>query len=276
MAGRNSDPSGAQIEMLQQSSLTGDSDTTAGAAPRSAPDIAGDPAAGTQAAATPPAGAPSSAAPTPSPPTQSPPTVSPPPTALLPPTLPTATMAMAAQPASASLIQLPPKPADVAPPPVAAAPTPPAAPAPQLALATPIPSIPPAPAVLPAAILLPPSPAAPPQEAPDRPLDKAIGTAIASGTGLIPPSPDSRRNAPPRYPDDAKKHGIEGRVLLLIDVGADGHVLAVDLERGSGSTALDRAARDAALHWHFHPALSGSTEVESNFETEIIFQLTDK
>ena len=139
------------------------------------------------------------------------------------------------------------------------------------------PSIAPIAAMLSAAPAIAPVPIRPAVPVPEPPaLDQAIGTAVAAGAGIIPATPDSRRNSPPRYPESSRRHGEEGRVLLLIHVAADGHVQAVDLEHPSGYANLDRAARDAAQHWHFHPALAGKTPVESTFETEVVFQFADR
>ena len=53
------------------------------------------------------------------------------------------------------------------------------------------------------------------------------------------------------YPEEARRRGDEGRVAIRFTVNGSGHVLKVELLRGSGSSALDNAAasmlRDAAL-----------------------------
>lgn len=49
----------------------------------------------------------------------------------------------------------------------------------------------------------------------------------------------------PEYPDEARREGLEGEVLLKVLVGPDGRVLEVDVVKGV-DPLLDEAARDAA------------------------------
>jgi protein TonB len=87
---------------------------------------------------------------------------------------------------------------------------------------------------------------APPGSAPVS--DKAIGqdtapSAIAYG---------SRTQV--AYPREALRNRVQGTVMLRVLVGADGSVLGVEIEKSSGSSSLDRAAREAVARWRFHPA----------------------
>ena len=45
-----------------------------------------------------------------------------------------------------------------------------------------------------------------------------------------------------RYPDEARREGIEGQVAVRFTIGRDGQVLVAEIVRGSGSELLDRAA----------------------------------
>jgi protein TonB len=45
------------------------------------------------------------------------------------------------------------------------------------------------------------------------------------------------------YPETARRRGQEGTVLLRFTAARDGHVLEVNLVRGSGSDVLDQAAQ---------------------------------
>ena len=60
---------------------------------------------------------------------------------------------------------------------------------------------------------------------------------------------------PPRYPPAAARAGIEGTVILIIDVDANGNVTNVAVEKSSRNRDLDRAAMEAARKWRFEPAL---------------------
>ncbi|MDD5559247.1 energy transducer TonB [Candidatus Methylomirabilis sp.] len=58
----------------------------------------------------------------------------------------------------------------------------------------------------------------------------------------------------PRYPESARRAGIEGTALLKFLVQADGGVANVTIERSSGYADLDHAAVQAIRRWRFEPA----------------------
>jgi periplasmic protein TonB len=62
------------------------------------------------------------------------------------------------------------------------------------------------------------------------------------------------------YPREAKKQGIEGQVVLLITVEADGTVSMAKVVSGPGH-GLNEAARDAVLRARFKPATKGGKAV---------------
>lgn len=79
---------------------------------------------------------------------------------------------------------------------------------------------------------------------------------------------------PPPYPPRAARRGEEGTVLLRVDIGADGVPYAVAIEQGSGSTLLDRAARQHVLaKWRFHPAMLDGRPVAATARVPIAFSL---
>jgi len=45
-----------------------------------------------------------------------------------------------------------------------------------------------------------------------------------------------------RYPDEARRQGTEGQVVVRFTVGRDGQVSDAQIARGSGSDLLDQAA----------------------------------
>lgn len=61
----------------------------------------------------------------------------------------------------------------------------------------------------------------------------------------------------PRYPESARRTGIEGTALLKFLVQADGGVASVTIERSSGHVDLDHAAVQAVRRWRFEPARKG-------------------
>jgi protein TonB len=92
-----------------------------------------------------------------------------------------------------------------------------------------------------------------------------------------PSTPPVRLSAQPRllaqprvpYPPEARKAGVEGRVLLALAIGRDGAVAAARVLSDPGS-GLGEAAREAALRFRFSPALAEGEAVE----TEIRFTYT--
>jgi len=86
-------------------------------------------------------------------------------------------------------------------------------------------------------------------------------------------SPNYLNNPPPRYPESARRAHIEGLVLLLVQVSAEGTAEHVELHRSSGSSALDRAAREAVAKWNFSPARIGGIAVSSQVQVPVRFEL---
>jgi protein TonB len=108
-----------------------------------------------------------------------------------------------------------------------------AAQAPAVAAAPPMPEPPAAAPVAPAA---PPAPAAP------------TPPKTVSGVEYVrPPQPD--------YPPISKRMGEEGKVMLRVLVSERGHPEKVDIQKSSGFTRLDEAARQAAMQALFKPHL---------------------
>jgi protein TonB len=62
----------------------------------------------------------------------------------------------------------------------------------------------------------------------------------------------------PRYPESARRQGVEGTVLLKVRVTQQGRVEAVQLERSTGHQDLDQAAIEAVRRWRFEPARRGN------------------
>lgn len=81
------------------------------------------------------------------------------------------------------------------------------------------------------------------------------------------------QNAQPEYPREAQRRGQSGRVLLRVDVGADGTATNVDFVQRSGSPELDRAAMNAVRKWRFAPARRDGKPVASSVQVPIDFVL---
>ena len=80
-------------------------------------------------------------------------------------------------------------------------------------------------------------------------------------------------NPPPAYPSISRRQREEGRVLLRVRVGADGHAESVEIARSSGHERLDHAALDAVRRWRFVPARRGADAVAAYVNVPIAFTL---
>lgn len=118
-----------------------------------------------------------------------------------------------------------------------------------------------------------------------------FGFVLAGGLSLAfgytawavqPQTPNSALNAPtynsikpPKYPQAALDAKVEGDVLLRVLVAADGKVEQIEIDRSTGSAALDQAAVTAVRAWRFNPGNSGDAPVPSWIGVPITFSLTN-
>ena len=80
-------------------------------------------------------------------------------------------------------------------------------------------------------------------------------------------------SAPATYPSLSQRLGEEGRVLLRVEVSADGRPLTVTLKTSSGFVRLDEAAIKAVTRWQFKPAQQNGRAVASRVDVPILFKL---
>ena len=111
---------------------------------------------------------------------------------------------------------------------------------------------------------------------------------VNAGTGdaiLVPPPPlgptvtatlDQRyaRDFQPPYPEQSRRMGEEGTVVVRVIVGPDGRVSEAHVARSSGFPRLDAAAVARALaKWRFLPAQRDGTPVAAEREITVRFRL---
>ena len=80
-------------------------------------------------------------------------------------------------------------------------------------------------------------------------------------------------NPRPAYPPIARRLGLEGLVVLRVQVSAGGAPEQVAVAQTSGAPMLDDAAQKAVQGWTFVPARRGDTPVAHVVEVPIRFQL---
>ncbi len=79
----------------------------------------------------------------------------------------------------------------------------------------------------------------------------------------------------PRYPDLARRAGIEGQAVVKALVDIDGSVMDVQILKSSGNQMLDEAALSAARRWRFSPAKQRDKFVRVYVSIPINFRLVE-
>ncbi len=107
------------------------------------------------------------------------------------------------------------------------------------------------------------------------PAAEAAPAALPLAEALTPARGDAAylRNPAPTYPLLSRRLGERGRVLLRVQVHADGSAMSVEIETGSGYARLDQAARETVRQWRFIPAMQGDQAVNSWVIIPIDFSL---
>ncbi|MCW0387866.1 hypothetical protein NB722_002405 [Xanthomonas sacchari] len=79
---------------------------------------------------------------------------------------------------------------------------------------------------------------------------------------------------PPKYPQEAVRAGISGKVMLLVELDVHGRPSDVRvLDHGSGIAVLDAAAVSAAWKWRFSPAIQHGHAVASRLQIPVMFDV---
>jgi len=128
-----------------------------------------------------------------------------------------------------------------------------------------------------AAPVVEPQPVEPPRQA-DNDLAGDAGEDSPAQQQMAETEPDHNaaflNNPLPRYPNAARRRGIEGRVVLNVEVLASGVCGHVDILQSSGHGMLDDAALEAVRRWHFIPASRAGMPVDRWQQIPVSFRLT--
>jgi len=76
----------------------------------------------------------------------------------------------------------------------------------------------------------------------------------------------------PVYPDEARREGVSGSVMLEVAIDAAGRVTEVDVVRGL-PYGLSESAVEAVRHWHYRPARGPNGPVRSRKMVRILYSL---
>ena len=106
---------------------------------------------------------------------------------------------------------------------------------------------------------------------------KKIESKLTPATTFIAADskPYQLENPKPIYPFAARRRGMQGVVLLSVNINNVGYVEKVNVLKSSGFRVLDRSAVKSVGSWRFIPARQGEQEVTSKIEIPIRFILNE-
>lgn len=111
------------------------------------------------------------------------------------------------------------------------------------------------------------SQASPPPAAP-----APLAPPLAAEEPIVRPAPV---NSPrPRYPRTARQRGLEGTVVVTVQVSEAGEVVDAAVRTSSGHAMLDQAAMDGVLRWRFSPARRLGEPTRATIDVPIRFELS--
>ena len=93
------------------------------------------------------------------------------------------------------------------------------------------------------------------------------------GGGGVSARPIGGYQVKPRYPESARRQGVEGTVLLKIRITEQGSVEDVQVERSAGHPDLDQSAMEAVQRWRFEPARRSGEPVAVWVQLPVVFKL---
>lgn len=99
--------------------------------------------------------------------------------------------------------------------------------------------------------------------------------ASAPAGGKTVAAPRILHRTEPRYPEEARRAGAEGTVVVKIEIREDGHPGAIIVVCSSGLASFDEAALQAIRTWRFVPAqeVESGRAVRCYTTISIVFQL---
>ncbi len=127
---------------------------------------------------------------------------------------------------------------------------------------------------------------APPQQPAAQPAPAEVAAQAATAQVASPNAPDVAdvepdykasylNNPSPPYPLAARRLGLQGRVVLEVEVLDIGLCGQINVVQGSGYEVLDNAALRTVKSWHFSPARQAGHAVTRWFRVPINFSLKD-
>lgn len=112
----------------------------------------------------------------------------------------------------------------------------------------------------------------PKPESTERPQMAMKNPSLSDGEILFA-KPRYAENPKPLYPQEARKRGYQGEVVLRVEVLSNGRVGQVEVKKSSGYKLLDQSALTTVKQWRFIPAKKGDNTIPLWVNIPIKFQL---
>lgn len=109
-------------------------------------------------------------------------------------------------------------------------------------------------------------------------MELTVSAGRATGAAAMPSTHEAGArdrtpsDNPPRYPAGAAAQGIDGKVMLLVDVDAEGNPTAVEVERAEPAGVFDQATLDAVMKWKFNPEMKDGKPVAGRVRVPVEFR----
>lgn len=118
---------------------------------------------------------------------------------------------------------------------------------------------------------------------PDRPLAQDVASLSSNAPVRKPSGPAAQGSeehmpitAPPKYPKAAYEAKISGKVVLLVDIAADGSVTHAEVEKATPAGVFEAATLEAAKKWKFDPRMENGEAVPGRVRVPVSFELDRK
>lgn len=102
----------------------------------------------------------------------------------------------------------------------------------------------------------------------------AVQKPVGTESSTIQP-PRILQKTDPIYPEQARREGLEGKVIVKLEVLTTGLVGTISIDRSSGYALLDDAAVEAVRQWRFVPAKNTASGLSIRCSTTVplVFRL---
>ena len=100
-----------------------------------------------------------------------------------------------------------------------------------------------------------------------------LSSSLTRGQASVPAPGDPVHTVSPKYPKDARKQKVEGKVTLHVTIAGDGSVK--DAAVVSGDSRLTDAALAAVRKWRFQPFTADGKPVEGQRDVTINFAFSE-